>query len=319
MKPHPLDYYLNTFKKIFEDTESRYEAHLRSHVFLYRMAKEEDVIFEILRRNMIKPGFFNQASVTPDFMMNLIDTPECVLSASFFGPLPDKSTDYTYSTMHHHDEFLLSTINAKGPGYTSLIFKEGFQVEQNTGRVSIELEKYCHHSPMNIEFIDKRSAHTLFYPADVTLTYALWCHYKPITYVNKLRKHPLIKKNKELVKKALSLFKSDVKTLGVFQMSEDYFYPDNGIIRMLPAQILPKEANHFVENFFYKLQYVGFNDRKFLEQLPAQLNEQDRIKAEPWIKRFLNNEPFKTNYDGYDMLIPKRNVHINDYRKCFDF
>ena len=88
---------------------------------------------------------------------------------------------------------------------------------------------------------------------------------------------------------------------------------------MLPGQVLPAKGNHFVENLFYKLQYVGFNDRNFLEQLPAKLLPQDREKAEPWIKRFLNNEQLKTNYDGYEMLIPKRNVHIDDYRKCFDF
>ena len=185
---HALDFYLETFQQIFAETTNKYEAHMKSHPYLYRTAKEDDVIYETFRRNLIQPGFFHQPSYSPDFLISLIDRPECSLSMSFFGPLQDHRTDYTYSTLHHHDDFILSSISAKGPGYTSLIFKQGYAINKESGEVKLELEKYCQHYHLNIEFIDKHSAHTIFYPSEISMTYALWSSHKPTSKINSLVK-----------------------------------------------------------------------------------------------------------------------------------
>jgi len=316
---HALDFYLNTFQKIFSETANKYEAHMKSHVFLYRMAQEDEVIFEVFRRNLVKPGFFKQPSYSPDFLISLIDRPECSMSMSFFGPLPNHRTDYTYSTLHHHDDFNLSSISVKGLGYTSLIYKQGYEIEKESGEVKLELEKYCAHHPLNIEFIDKHTAHTIFYPSDISMTYALWSSYKPTSTINAWKKSAPIQKNKDFIKKLMKSISPDLKTIGITQYREDYFYPVEGKTVLLPGQIEIPLGFHFAQNVFHKLQYVKFDDRKFLEALLDSLTLEDRLLAEPWILEFLDGKSIPANYDGYAMLTPKRNVQIDEFRKCYSF
>lgn len=292
---------------------------MKAHAFLYRMSNDDEVLFEILRRQLVKPGFFQQLTVTPDFLISLIDIPECSLTLSFFGPLPDHKTEYTYSTLHHHDDFILSTISVKGPGYTSLIFKQGYDIDRETGEVQIELEKFCSHNHLKIEFIDKHTAHTIFYPSDLSLTYALWSPHIPTASINSWRKLPIIQKNRAVLKKLTKRLYPDLKTIGVTQYREDYFYPIDGRIRLLPGQIQPPLGRHFAQNVFSKLKYLNFADRKYLENLAGKLPSEDRTVVEPWILRMLNGEDIPVNYEGYDMLVPRRNVHIDEFRKCFSF
>lgn len=196
-----LAIYLENIRKIFQNSKSQYEAHLKSHVILYRMAKEKEVLFEILKKNMLRPGFFMQTGCSPDFQMNLFDDTRFSLYATFFVPLPDKRTNISYHAMHHHSDHILSTVSVMGPGYTSLIFKQGLSVNKRLGEVEIELEKYCAHTHLNVEFIDTETAHTVFYPSDISITYALWSNHKILSNIDKFKKSTLIQNNKLGLKK----------------------------------------------------------------------------------------------------------------------
>jgi hypothetical protein len=316
---HSLDFYLESLKRNFTAISNKYEAHLKSHVYLSRMAVDDEVIFEVFRRNLVTPGFFQRTSFSPDFLISMMDGPDCSLSMSFFGPLPDGRTDYTYSTLHHHDDFLLSTISAKGPGYSSLIFKQGYDIDSQTKEVKLEVDKYCRHSNLNIEFIDKHSAHTIFYPPALSMTYALWSSYKPTTKIESWKQSRIIQKNKVALKKMIGKIVPDLGAVGITQYREDYFYPDEGKIKLLDGQILPPPGMNFTQNLFHKMQFVSFNDRAFLEKLLPALTAEDRHLASPWIAKFLAGEEIPANYSSYTMITPNRNVHIDELRKCFSF
>ena len=316
-----LDECLNGIIKTFKTTSNKYESHLKCYPILNRMASNDEVIFEVFRRNMVKPNFFNKKRCTPDFQLTLIDEPEVFLFVNFFGPNKEKRTDYSYSTMHHHDDFLLSTINAKGKGYNSIIFKQGYEINRDKMEAKLEMEKYVPHSPGNIEFIDCHTAHTIFFPESTTMTYGLWSAHQPTANSAKMKSNPFIQKNKAWIKKLINVAKVDMKTVGVPQYREDYFYPENGKLNFLPGQILPNDGEHFVQNFFNIAQeFLNFSDMNFLKKTYSDLkNEGVADEQIQWIEKSIENEKIERNYDSYNMYTPKRNVHIEEYQKIYNF
>ena len=321
---HLLDECLKQIVKNFEISANKYEAHLKCYPILNRMAANDEVIFEVFRRNMLKPKFFNKKRCTPDFQLTLLDEPEVFLFVNFFGPNKEKRTDYSYSTMHHHDDFLLSTINAKGKGYTSLIFKQGYEIDKDNMTAKLDLEKFVLHQPGNIEFIDCHTAHALFYPESTTMTYGLWSTHFPTPQSAKWKKNPIIQKNKTWIKKAINAVKFDVKTVGVAQYREDYFYPKDGELKFLPGQVLPQDGDYFVQNFFNIAQeFLQFSDFEFLKNLYEKIKKGDIPNEQPptleWIEKTIEKEVIERNYDSYNMYTPKRNVHIDEYQRIYNF
>ena len=75
---HILDECLDQIVKNFKTSQNKYEAHLKSYPMLHKMAANDEVIFEVFRRNMLKPKFFNKKRCTPDFQLTLLDEPEAV-------------------------------------------------------------------------------------------------------------------------------------------------------------------------------------------------------------------------------------------------
>ncbi len=319
---HILDEYQNEIIKLFKETSNKYEAHLKAQPILVRMAKDDEVIHEAMRRAMKKEKFFYPSSCGgPDFQINLIDLPEVFLFASFFGPNKDKRTDISYSTMHHHDDYLLSTINAKGLGYSSLIWEKGYDINYDTKLVEIHLDKFAPHPHMNIEFIDSHTAHTIFYPEDLTMTYALWSNSHPTNNTNKLRGHPLIQKNKTWIKKLMKSTNVSPQKLGVQQYREDYFVPQNGQIKLLPGQVSPPNGKHAIENRLHILQqFLGFQDFKYLkDRIYPTLKTTNKEEAKVWIEKFIEKEVIPRKYDSYNPYVTNRNVHIEEYRACYSF
>lgn len=318
---HKLDEHLADIKDIFNNTENKYEAHLRSHIILRRMAENDQVIFEVLRRNMSKPNFFKTKRCTPDFPLWLIEQPEFSVHAFFFGPNQDKRTDISYSTMHTHCDHMLSTINVKGPGYKSLIFKKGYTVNEDQNTAKFELEKYSLHSPGKIEFIQNDTAHTVFYPDSATLTYGLWSTHFPTKSISKLKKNKFIQKYKGRIKGIMNSINVKPSSVGLTQYREDYFYPDQGVIRLLDSQVLPKEGNYFTQNFFNHVkEFLGFSDKVFLRDLYLNLKKSDiDLATIEWVEKTIENEFIDRNYDTYNMYLEKRNISISEYNNLFKF
>ena len=320
-KKHKLDKIVDTIVKVFVERENKYEAHLKCYPILHRMAEDDEIIFEVFRRNLENGSVFQKSNCTPDFQLTLINRPECFLFVNFFGPNAEKRTDITYSTMHHHDDYLLSTINAKGEGYSSLIFQQGYEIDKENMKAKLGLEKYVIHKPRHIEFIDCHTAHAIFYPKSTTMTYGLWSTHYPTSQTTKIKENKIIKKNKALIKKALKIFNANPKSVGVQQYREDYFYPEDGTLHFLEGQVKPAEGNHYVQNFFdIATNFLGFADNVFLKGIYSKRKDSN-IKSDDliWVEKAIENDQIPRNYESYDMYVPKRNVSIDEYKNIYKF
>jgi len=320
MPQHKLDECLDFVRKTFAETDNKYESHLKCYPTLHRMAEDDEIIFEVLRRNMMKPQFFSKTHCTPDFQFTLLDEPDCYIFVNFFGPNKEMRTDVSYSTMHHHDDYLLSTINAKGEGYKSLIFKQGYNINKEEETAEVALEKYVLHAPRNIEFIDCHTNHCIFYPESITMTYGLWSTFFPTSRLTKITRSNFVQTNKAGIKKVLDSIRLNPKKLGVAQYREDYFYPEDGILKFLSDQILPENGDHYVQNFFHVLkEFLSFSDNQFLKDLHTTVKKEENGDQITWVEKAIENEPIERNYNSYEMYVDKRNVNISEYKKIYKF
>lgn len=293
------------FKKYPKD-----QVQERSHPILHRISEnKQNLIFMFkwfMENHYEKTRRF---SITGDFIISLYNSSAFSFDAGLFSPY---DTNYSYATMHNHDDVELSTINMFGSGYDSLIFAEGFELLEDHS-VNIKLNTYKRHAPENIEYIKSNVAHTVFFPIDLTITLTLWSSSKSIGNgvsdiwyrYNKRRRSKQRKKN---------LYqKYGVKNLSY--ALQDWFYPSDGKIYKTPYYQQVRNGVNFFNNFLVKLQSIDFNDNRLVENYFSQINLSK--KEEDILNSFLNNEKLELAHEGDIMITPERNVHISEYQKCF--
>ena len=113
------------------------------------------------------------AASDPVIAMTIVDNPFITLIAHFWMPLPDRSTNITHQSIHHHGRLLLTSVAPYGPGYESIIFKQGFKIDLQTEFVSIEIDKEYKNPLYNIEYIETNTPHVVFYPKELSVTFCI--------------------------------------------------------------------------------------------------------------------------------------------------
>lgn len=286
------------------------EVHLRSHETLSAISENKENLTFIFKWFIERYyDIFQNLSISGDFIIPLYGCNAFTLDGGIFSPF---DTNYSYATMHNHDDVQLSTVNLFGSGYNSLIFQQGFTRLDNN-EVNIEPEVYKTHTLGNIEFIDCNTAHTVFFPKDLTITLTLWSSSKSIGN-NVTDWWYRVKKNYKSKQRKRQLY----KVYGVKNLSyvlQDWFYPENGKIYTSPYYEQAAYGKNFLNNFFYKLQQINFEDKRFVENYFSK--KKLSAKDQGIIHSYLNDVSFSIQHEGDQMITPKRNVHLDEYKKCF--
>lgn len=271
-----LDYYITSLTQLFKNNQPRI-AHARSKALLLEMAKDKTILLEIIDRNIKCESFFLQERINPVIAMTIIDNTFMTLIAHFWLPLPNRATNITHQSIHHHGTLLLTSAAPYGPGYESIIFKPEFTIDPQTESVSIEIEKEYENPLYNIEYIETNTPHVVFYPKELSVTYALWT-YEKRSILNTLRKNKFLQKNKNWILRSLNYIKGAGATINVIEYFD--FYPCNGQITAMKDRVnYPVASNeNFIHNIFYILQQVGYADFEGLKKIFT--NYPDKIKEQ---------------------------------------
>ncbi|MBC7451715.1 MAG: hypothetical protein H7259_09530, partial [Cytophagales bacterium] len=96
-----LDDYSESLTAIFKRLQPR-EAHMEAKELLLEMAKDADVFMEIVRRNILSPGFFSIKRNNPVIVLSIADNPYITIVANFWLPLPDRAINISHQSVHHH-------------------------------------------------------------------------------------------------------------------------------------------------------------------------------------------------------------------------
>ncbi len=263
-----LNQYVTAIAAVFRDEKDRYKAHQKATPILKAMGADKEVLFDVFRKNLLDANFINKLRHYPTLAFEIYQDDNVGISGNCFMPLPDRSNNLSFQSIHHHGKLLLTTVAAYGPGYWSIVFKKGYSIDKEKQTAKMDIEKDYQFTQGSLEFVDSDQPHVVFFPKDASITFAMWAYSTVNNTTQKLKKNPIVKLFKEPIRKSL-------KTLGLLNKAginavENFdFYPENKEIKVLKNRINFEAGSNdnFLTNVFYVLQQAGFKDVSFLESL----------------------------------------------------
>lgn len=257
---------LTGIKKVFAETEDRYEVHSRCRPILESLTTSSDFLYAVIRQNLSDPVFLEKRRHYSTLSMTISESPEFSFVMNIFPPLPSRQTNISFQSIHHHGSLLLSTVSVLGPGYESILFKKNYTIDFGTGQTDMQIEKQYQNQIGKVEFVDANQPHVVFYPVGFSATYALWCDKTKKNTKEALKKIELVNKIKKPLAKLINRV-GLAKQFGLNKAEYFDFYINDGTIKALKNREEYNQAgdnDNFLRNIFAFIQQTGFNDTAFL-------------------------------------------------------
>jgi len=310
-----LNQHLSNISSIFKNEKDRYQAHKKAAPILKEMVADREILFDIFRKNLSDDAFINKVRHYPTLAFDVYQDKNVSISGNCFMPLPDRSGELSFQSIHHHGKLLLSTVAAFGPGYESIVFKKGFKIDKDAQTAEMGIEKSYRFEKGSLEFIDSDQPHIVFFPEDASITYAMWAYTKQSSIIKELKNNPLIKKFKGQIRKVLKVM-GLLKTVGINAVENFDFYPENGQIKVLKNRLGFKSGTNenFLTNVFYVLQKAGFNDVIFLGELKKK--HPDNTHLHQLIDKLTNGEKISDEFYDFHMNVKYVNISKSDIIKA---
>ncbi len=299
--------------KIFAEGEDMYENHRQALPLLKEMVANNDLLHAIIRYNLDQPDFLKTKQTYTTLALPVFETADVSLVVNIFPPLPDRNTEISFQSVHHHGYMLLSTIAAFGPGYKAITFKKGFEIDKDTCITKMAKEKIYQNSPDNPDFVDANTPHIVFYPKSISATYALWSKNTKKDASNKLKKIGLVLKFKKQLRKLIEALHLE-KLAGIAKVEYYDFYPVQGKLIAMKDRIHYDPSGgtnkHFLQNMFHFIQQTGFRDTDFLASLAAR--QSTPVAAAEMIGNLINQVEIKDEFVPAFMNIAKVNLAFDE-------
>jgi hypothetical protein len=293
-----LQAYISQLDNCF-DLNDRYESHKQAAPILLAMAKDRSILYEIISNNIVSDKTFTLKKQGPVIGFDIVIKRNYTFSAHCFFPLPDRAEDVSHNWIHHHDHSLLTSVNAFGDkGYSSFLFNKDYKYDEANNKITnLKIEREFNHPLHNVEFIDAFIPHVVFLPEDLMITYALWS-FDYVIKADWIRSNPIAQAFKTPIKKLISLFGAMEKMQIEVETDNRQFAPTEGGFRCMFNKLYPYGSNeNYLQNLFYVLQKVGYNEVEALEKLNQLSLNKNRKDVSEWINKLKSNETINDHYD----------------------
>ena len=301
---------------IFKNNIDRYQAHEKSKPILEKMSNSTAFLYDIIRSNLLDPFFLIKSRHYSTLSMTIFENSDFSFVVNIFPPLPDRRTDVSFQSIHHHGSLLLSSVAAFGPGYNCILFKKGFTIDYTTCITKMEIDKDYQNQLHQVGFVDSDQPHIVFYPSDFSATFALWSDQKK-TSKQVLKKIGFIRRFKKPLLKIAQAIGLD-KKLGVNKIAFFDFYPvGKNIIAMKDRDAYNEEGSNdnFLQNIFCFIQKTGFHDIVFLNEVMS--NDKTPESAIKFIQMIINGVTINDSFISGHLNVPKVNLIKNDIINAF--
>lgn len=299
---------INQLEDLFKNYNcNRYLIHEKAVSILEEASKNNEFLFDAIRQNLADPMFLQRNRHYPTLSLPIVESAEFSLVINIFPPLPSRRTDISFQSIHHHGSLLLSTVGVFGPGYSSIVFKKGFVIDEITLITDMIIEKEYQNALSKVEFIDSYQPHIVFYPQNFSATIAFWCDDKP-KLKESIKKLKWVNQIKKPARKIVS-FLGLSNFFGINKVEFfDFFVEENNIKALKDRLSYDKvgDNENFVQNIFSFIQQTGFKDKIFLENLYSKSEVSDLTKH--FIKKILNEEKIIDNFFNGHLDIEKVNI-----------
>lgn len=281
------------------DRKDFHAAHLEARPVLARLAEDESALFEIFTNSLLNSKFLEQVRINPVVALPIFETKAYTLVANVWIPRPDTRTDLSHQSIHHHGNLLLTSVNAFGPGYESAIFQDQYQVNPFSQEASLKIVQVFQHTKGNMEFVGPGAPHVVFYPAKLSITYALWSK-EGASLGQSVVRHPLLQALKPRFRKLKAAFGG---RLGLNQSGNFDFYVDDGRAYLMRDRVMysPGTNRNFLQALHFIASEIGYRDERGLSLLSAKFP----LVAAP-----------RNEFENSHLFLPRVNLIRSEVLRC---
>lgn len=308
--------YVQEIVSVFNNhNNDRYKCHELLQKILKKAAADSLFLYDVIRHNLNSPEFIEKKRHYSTLALPVIATPDFNIVINIFPPLPDRTTNISFQSIHHHGNLLLTTAALFGPGYESIVFKKNYTIDKESYLTKMEREKTYQFKQGVVEFIDKFQPHIVFYPESISATLALWSNDQK-TGMEAFKKFTLLQKFKKPIKQLLKATGLS-KSLQLNEVSFFDFYPEKEKLYAMKDRLeysFIGSNENFIQNIFHFIQQTGFNDNLFLSELKEK--KFINLFTKQMIDKVLKGEQIKDEFIPQHLNVPKVNLLKDDILKA---
>jgi hypothetical protein len=184
---------------VFRTTPDKRRTHERCRSILQELAADPAFLTGTLVRYLRTPGVLNRNHY-PVITINLELNAYFGMDVNTWIPLPDRSTNLTTKAIHHHGNMLLTTVTSFGSGYEHWTFEPPIVLDAENELFCLRLIERAQHSLHRVAFVDSGVAHVPMFPADTSITVALWSNQHPTTWKDRVKRIRVLKANEKVLR-----------------------------------------------------------------------------------------------------------------------
>jgi hypothetical protein len=306
---------INSLNALISDRKLFHEA---CGLELVKMAADKNFWNEVFKQNLTDKGYLNREWTMYDIpFLYVYENHDFYIKIHLFVPLKSHEPKVVASAIHHHNNYLITTFAAFGPGYETILFEKNFTINSNTKEVNLKIRDHFTQQERPLHTVDAWEPHVVVNPTSLSATLVVWSPDKKRA-TDSLRSNPLLKAIKMPLRKLIYMLGLD-KKVGIAAKETYQFYPENDKFYAIPedeyfaptrAQKGPEVDDYSIQTVFAFMQQMGFNDVDFLESLKS--NRDVPSYYHKWINMIINNEPIPETFAKEEINVPSGRITIDD-------
>jgi hypothetical protein len=310
--------YVQKVISLNNELSDRHEFHKAGGKLLSDMGKDKSFWNEVFKQNLSDKNYLNRKWTMYEIpFFYVFENNDFYLKVHLFVPLKTKESDIAASAIHHHNNYLLSTYAAFGPGYETMLFEKNFAVSPDTKKTNLKIRERFTQAERSLHMVDAWEPHVVINPTSLSATVVLWSPDKKRP-TDSLRSNPLLKAIKMPLRKLIYAFGLDRK-VGIAAKDTYQFYVQNNNFIAIPEDefFAPtrSQAGAIVEDYsiqtaFAFMQRMGFDDVEFLTAMKTNPDVPNYYHK--WIDMLLNKQMIPDTYAKETINIPGGVMRIND-------
>lgn len=279
--------YLRELTAIFAKAKNKHEANYQSERVLVDMSDDKEFFTEVLQNHLRNKGSLNTLHY-PVVALEVELNEYFGLVANCWIPLPNRETNMSSKSIHHHGDMLLTTVTAFGTGYDHWTFETPVVVDAKKDIYELKLLDNSPHPLHHVAFVDAYVAHLPLYPPDTTVTYALWSSRFPTTWVDKLKRIPVFQNNNDRLR-AVGAKLGLAKQLELKIIEYYDFYPScEGFRGMKERKEFERSNNEdYLASLFHVIQETG--NEHLAPVVWEKLDSCEKIDNRELVKKYLKD------------------------------
>lgn len=250
----PFNRYIEEINRIFRTASNKHQAHQQSRKVLEDISTDPAFITKVFTRYLSSAQVLNKRHY-PVVGMNVEMNADYHLVANSWIPLPNRDPDISTKAIHHHGTMLMTTATVFGPGYEHWRFTQPTVLDPDRELYTMEVTERKPHSLHDVSFVDAYEPHLPLYPSRLSITLALWSSRDKTTWVDQVKRWPLIKRNEATLRR-FAQQAGLVKQLALKVIQLFDFFPTPEGFQGMPNRVeFPLGPNEdYLQSLFHILQ-----------------------------------------------------------------